>query len=145
MRKLSSFLFISLDGVVESPNKYVRSDVFEDFPELIINSTPKFVVSSTLREVNWKSSTLISHDVVGAIAKLKAQSGKTIGVHGSISLVQSLLLAGALDELRFIQVPVIAGSGRRLLEHGGPPIQLDLQSSRTTRTGLNYLVYRPRR
>jgi hypothetical protein len=35
MRKLSSFLFISLDGVVESPNKYVRSDVFEDFPELI--------------------------------------------------------------------------------------------------------------
>jgi dihydrofolate reductase len=110
-----------------------------------IDSTPKFVVSSTLREVNWKSSTLISHDVLGAIAKMKAQSGRTIGVHGSMSLVQSLLLAGALDELRFIQVPVIAGSGRRLLEHGGPPIQLDLQSSRATRTGLNYLVYTPRR
>ena len=110
-----------------------------------IDSTPMFVVSSTLREVNWKSSTLISHDVLGAIAKMKAQSGRTIGVHGSISLVQSLLLAGALDELRFIQVPVIAGSGRRLLEHGGPPIQLDLQSSRATRTGLNYLVYTPRR
>jgi dihydrofolate reductase len=110
-----------------------------------IDSTPKFVVSSTLREVNWKSSTLISHDVLGAIAKMKAQSGRTIGVHGSMSPVQSLLLAGALDELRFIQVPVIAGSGRRLLEHGGPPIQLDLQSSRATRTGLNYLVYTPRR
>ena len=179
MRKLISTLFISLDGVVESPDKYVRSDMYEDFPEEVdtalseqdavllgrkiydewsifwpasniepfttfINTTPKFVVSSTLREVNWKSSTLISHDVTGAIAKLKAQSGKTIGVHG-ISLVQSLLLSGALDELRLIQIPVIAGSGRRLLEHGGPPIQLDLQSSRATRTGLNYLVYTPRR
>ena len=179
MRKLISTLFISLDGVVESPDKYVRDEMYEDFPEEVdtalleqdavllgrkiydewsvfwpasniepfatfINNTPKFVVSSTLREVNWKSSTLISHDVTGAIAKLQAQSGKTIGVHG-ISLVQSLLLSGTLDELRLIQVPVIAGSGRRLLEHGGPPIQLDLQSSRATRTGLNYLVYTPRR
>ncbi len=179
MRKLISTLFISLDGVVESPDKYVRSEMYEDFPEEVdtslseqdavllgrkiydewsvfwpasniepfatfINNTPKFVVSSTLREVNWQSSTLISHDVTGAITKLKAQSGKTIGVHG-ISLVQSLLLSGALDELRLIQVPVVAGSGRRLLDHDGPPIQLDLQSSRTTRTGLNYLVYTPRR
>ena len=179
MRKLISTLFISLDGVVESPDKYVRGEMYEDFPEEVdtalleqdavllgrkiydewsvfwpasniepfatfINNTPKFDVSSTMREVNWKSSTLISHDVTGAIAKLKAQSGKTIGVHG-ISLVQSLLLSGTLDELRLIQVPVIAGSGRRLLEHGGPPIQLDLQSSRATRTGLNYLVYTPRR
>jgi dihydrofolate reductase len=179
MRKLASFLFISLDGVVEAPDKFVRDDVYEDFPELIgatvsqqdavllgrkiydewslfwpasniepfatfINNTPKLVVSSTLREVNWKSSTLISHDLTGAIAKLKAQSGKTIGVHG-ISLVQSLLLAGAMDELHFILVPVIAGSGRRLLEHGGSPVQLDLQSSRATRSGLQYLVYTPRR
>ena len=180
MRKLASFLFISLDGVVEAPNKFVRDDVYEDLLEFIdatvseqdavllgrkmydewslywpasniepfatfINNTPKFVVSSTLQEARWKPSTLIRHDLAGAIAKLKAQAGKTIGVHGSISLVQSLLLAGALDELRFIQFPVIAGSGRRLLDHGGPPVQLDLQSSRATRTGLQYLVYTPRK
>jgi dihydrofolate reductase len=177
MRKLTSHLFISLDGVVEAPDKWMRSDLYEDIPELplsdedavllgrklydewstfwpasniepfatFINNTPKFVVSSTLREVNWKGSTLIRHNVAGAIAKLKAQSGKTIGVHGSISLIQFLLLSGALDELHMIQVPVVAGSGRRLLEHGGLPIQLDLQSSRATRTGMQYLVYTPRR
>lgn len=179
MRKLISTLFISLDGIVESPDKFVRPEMYEDFPEEVdaslseqdavllgrkiydewsifwpasniepfatfINNTPKFVVSSTLREVNWKSSTLISNDATGEIAKLKAQSGKTIGVHG-ISLIQSLLGSGALDELRLIQVPVIAGNGRRLLEHSGPPIQLDLQSSRATRTGMKYLVYTPRR
>jgi dihydrofolate reductase len=180
MRKLVSDLFISLDGVVEAPDKYVRSDLYKDFPDLIaqgaseqdavllgrktyeewsnfwpasqiepfstfINNTPKFVVSSTLQEVNWNLSTLIRHDLLQEVAKLKMQPGKTIGVHGSISLTQSLLLAGLLDELRLVQVPAIARSGRRLLEHGGPAVQLDLQSSRTTQTGLQYLVYTPRR
>lgn len=179
MRKLISTLFISLDGVVESPDKFVRPEMYEDFPEEVdtalveqdavlmgrriyeewsgfwpasniepfatfINTSPKFVVGSTLGEVDWQPSTLISGDVAAEIAKLKAQPGKAIGVHG-ISLIQSLLLSGALDELRLIQVPVIVGGGRRLLEHGGPPVQLDLQSSRATRTGLNYLVYTLRR
>ena len=179
MRKLVSTLFVSLDGVVEAPDKYVRSDMYEDFPAEVdealseqdavllgrkvydewsafwptstiepfatfINNTPKFVVSSTLREVTWNASSLIGHDPMAAIARMRAQPGKTIGVHG-ISLVQSLLLSGALDELRLILVPALAGHGRRLWEHGGPPIQLDLQSSRTTRTGFQYLVYTPRR
>jgi hypothetical protein len=50
-----------------------------------------------------------------------------------------------LDELRFIQVPAIAGHGRRLLDHQGGALQLDLQYSRATLTGLQYLVYTPRR
>lgn len=179
MSKLTSTLFISLDGVVESPDRYVRREMYEDFPEEIdaasteqdavllgrriyeewsafwpssniqpfatfINSTTKFVVTNTLRDLDWKPATRIDGDVAGAIAALKARSGGAIGVHG-IRLVQSLLLSGTLDELRLILVPVLAGSGRRLLEHGGPPLQMDLVSSRTTRTGLQYSVYTPRR
>lgn len=179
MRKLTSFLFISLDGVVESPNLFARPNVFADIPELIretiaeqdaillgrkmyqewsqywpnskiepfasfINTQPKFVVSSTLRILEWRHSTPLSGDLQSAIATLKAQPGKTIGVHGSISLVQSLLLAGLLDELRFIQCPAIVGHGRRLLDHPGAAQQLDLQYSHSTPTGLQYLVYTPR-
>jgi dihydrofolate reductase len=179
MRKLTSFLFISLDGVVESPNTFVRPNVFDDISELIretiaeqdtillgrkmyqewsqywpdskiepfasfINNHPKFVVSSTLRDLEWSHSSLLGRDLAGAIGELKTQPGKTIGVHGSVSLVQSLLLAGLLDELRFIQVPAIAGHGRRLLDHPGAARQLDLQYSRATPTGLHYLVYTPR-
>lgn len=176
MRKLVSYLFISLDGVVEAPNKYLRSDLYGDIPDMVdeqdtvllgrktyeewssfwptsqiepfatfINNTPKFVVSTTLQEVNWKYSTLIGRDLHGEIAKLKRQPGKSIGVHGSVRLTQSLLLAGLLDELRLIQAPAIAGSGRHLLEHGGAPVQLDLQSAQTTQNGLQYLVYTPRK
>lgn len=179
MRKLTSFLFISLDGVVEAPNTFVRPNVFNDIIELIretiseqdtilmgrkmyqewshywpdskiepfasfINGHPKFVVSSTLRDLAWSHATVLGRDLAGSIGELKAQPGKTIGVHGSISLVQSLLLAGLLDELRFIQFPVIAGHGRRLLEQPGAAQQLDLQCSRATPTGLQYFVYTPR-
>jgi dihydrofolate reductase len=180
MRKLTSFLFVSLDGVVEAPNKFVRADVFEDVIALIretvveqdavllgraqydewstywpdskiepfatfINKTPKYVVSRSLRQLGWNASSLIDGDLATAVATLKAQPGKTIGVHGSIRLVQSLLAAELLDELRFIQFPVIAGTGRRLAEDRSAPIQLDLSSSRATPSGLQYFVYTPRR
>jgi dihydrofolate reductase len=179
MRKLTSFLFISLDGVVESPNSFVRQNVFDDIIELIretiveqdtillgrkmyqewsqywpnskiepfatfINNQPKLVVSTAPINLEWRHSKLLGRDLAGSIAALKAQPGKNIGVHGSISLVQSLLLAGLLDELRFIQFPAIAGHGRRLLDQPGAARQLDLQYSRATPTGLNYLVYTPR-
>ncbi|MBL8522194.1 MAG: dihydrofolate reductase family protein [Betaproteobacteria bacterium] len=177
MRKLASYLFVSLDGVVDTPNQYVRGESYADIPDdsvlqqdavllgrktyeewanfwpgstiepfaTFINNTPKFVVSSTLREVGWQYSTLIARDFLGEVTKLKSQPGKTIGVHGSVSLTQSLLLAGLLDELCLVQCPAIAGSGRHLLDHGGPPVQLDLMSSRTTPSGLHLLVYSPRR
>jgi dihydrofolate reductase len=179
MRKLTSFLFISLDGVVESPNRFVRDDLYQDFDPFIeegiaeqdavllgrkqyeewsvfwpeskiepfaafINSTQKHVVSRTPMALDWHRSTLLSGDLRKQVTALKSQPGKTIGVHGSISLVQSLLIAGLLDELRFLLIPAVAGQGRRLLSHDGDPIQLNLQSARTTPHGLQYLVYRPR-
>jgi len=180
MRKLTSFLFISLDGVVESPNRYVRDDVYQDLLSLIgetiaeqdavllgrkmyeewsvywpeskiepfatfINNTQKYIVSRTLTSLGWHRSNFLSGDLREQVAALKSQTGKTIGVHGSISLVQSLLMAGLVDELRFIMCPAVAGQGRRLLARDGDPIQLNLQSARATPSGLQYLVYRPRR
>ncbi len=179
MRKLIAHLFISVDGVVEAPDTFVRPNLYADFDELMedfvaeqdavllgakmyqewsqfwpnsdiepfasfINNTPKYVVSNTLRDLSWQESSMLSGDLATSVGVLKAQPGKSIGVHGSISLVQSLLIAGLLDELRFIQVPAIAGHGRRLLEHQGAAIQLDLKSSSTTPSGLHYLVYTPR-
>ena len=176
MRKLVSFLFMSLDGVVEAPQNFVRQGLFEDISDLIaetikeqdavvlgrkqyeewagywpsstiqpfadfINNRPKYVVSKSLQSVEWNNSNLVGGDLLAAAAKLKSQSGKRIGVHGSISVTQSLLREGALDEMRFIQFPVIAGNGRRLLDGAEAPLQLDLKSSRQTKSGLQYLVY----
>lgn len=110
-----------------------------------INGVRKLVASRTLREVGWEHCELIEGELAEALATFKAQNGKAIGVHGSIGLVQSMLDQGLLDELRLIVFPAIAGRGRRLFERDGEVIQLDLQSARATPTGLQCVVWTPRR
>jgi dihydrofolate reductase len=176
VRKLTANLFMSLDGVVEAPNTFMRPELYDDIPEeyiaeqdavlmgrkiyeewaqfwpdsniepfaSFINNHPKFVVSSTLRKLEWRNSTLLDGGLEEAIRKLKAQPGKTVGVHG-ISLIQSLLQAGLIDELHVTLVPAIAGRGRRLLDHQGAAIQLDLLNSHATPGGLQCLVYTVKR
>ena len=41
-----------------------------------MNSTPKYVVSSTLASTGWQNSTLISGDVAGRITELKQRPGE---------------------------------------------------------------------
>jgi len=108
-----------------------------------INSVPKFVVSTTLEEVEWNNSTLINENVAGEISRLKRQPGKDITTIGSGTLVHSLLQDGLLDELRLMVHPVILGSGRRLFKEGGDPKGLELVDSRTFSTGVVSLTYRP--
>src|SRR5215208_4265261 len=57
-----------------------------------LNNTPKYVVSTTLQEpLQWQNSTLIKDDIAEAVANLKQQPGKDIGIVGSVTLVRSLL------------------------------------------------------
>src|SRR5215475_8483355 len=49
-----------------------------------INNVRKHVASNTLKKTEWKNSELLGADVAGAVRKLKAGTGRDIGVHGSI-------------------------------------------------------------
>src|SRR5215210_6388053 len=106
-----------------------------------INSVPKFVVSTTLEEVEWNNSTLIKGNVAEEITGLKRQPGKDITIIGSGVLVGSLLRDGLLDELRLMVHPVVLGGGKRLFEDGGDRKDLKLVDSRTFGTGVLYLTY----
>ena len=106
-----------------------------------INGHPKYVVSRALDSVDsWDNSVLLGEPLADRLAELKAQPGGTIGVHGSIALVNSLLTDGLLDELRLLVFPTLAGTGRRLFEGGESPVPLELKRSKTTSHGLNHLV-----
>jgi dihydrofolate reductase len=109
-----------------------------------LNNTPKYVVSTTLeRPLEWQNSTLIKGIVAEAIAKLKRQPGKDIGIVGIGTLVRSLLREDLLDELRFMVHPIVMGSGERLFEDGGDQKALELVDSKTFGTGVLYLTYQP--
>ena len=105
------------------------------------NSVPKYVVSSTLDEAGWNNSTVLKGDVVGAVSKLRQETGGDIVVHGSAQLVQSLLEHDLVDELRLMVYPVVLGSGKRLFGDTSERKPLGLVSSRTVGEGVAILIY----
>lgn len=110
-----------------------------------INGIPKYVASRSLQGVRWGEAgnvALLEGDVVDAIKTLKQQPGGNIGVHGSPALVESLLHAGLLDELRLEIYPVLAGTGERFFK-SGPSRRLRLASTNDTGKGVVILTYRP--
>lgn len=179
MRKVVSGLFISLDGVVESPEKWqfdhFDSEMMAGLDAVIaaadavllgrvtyqawegywpnsqaepfasfINNVPKYVVSTTLREVGWKNSILVRGPLAEEITRIKQQPGKNIAVSGSPSLALSLLENDLLDELTLMVIPVIAGSGKRLFRAEGELKRLRLTGSQISSSGVAILTYQPR-
>jgi dihydrofolate reductase len=116
-----------------------------DGPGPILNRMHKYVVSTTLKDAPWKESTIISGNVVEAIAKLKRQPGKDIIIDGSVSLVQSLVGTDLIDEYRLLVQPFVMGRGRRLFSDGTPPTKLQLVESKELGFGSLALVYQPDR
>jgi|SRR3712207_1019978 len=107
-----------------------------------INGVAKCVATSSPLEREWANTTVVDGDLVEFVRDLKDRPGGDIGVHASISVTQALLAAGVVDELRLAIAPVIAGSGRRLLD-GLPSIRLEPIRSGTSPSGHLLVDYRP--
>jgi dihydrofolate reductase len=106
-----------------------------------LNTRPKFVASRTLGNVTWSNSSLLKGDVAKEVAKLKAQDGGEIQVHGSGNLLQTLLRRDLIDMLRIWQFPVVLGTGKRLFGEGAIPASFRLVDSQQTTTGAVLHVY----
>jgi dihydrofolate reductase len=90
----------------------IHDDEFGD----TLNRLPKYVASRSLRDTTWTGSSLLRGDVAAAIADLKQRPGKHILKYGFGELDKTLFQHQLIDELRVSLVPVIIGSGRRLLD-----------------------------
>jgi dihydrofolate reductase len=95
-----------------------------------LNNDPKYVVSTTLTQPEWQNTTVISGDVAGSVAKLKEETDGTVLVAGSGTLVETLLGADLVDELRLMVFPTILGSGQRLFPDGIGRLKLKLTDDR---------------
>ena len=108
------------------------------------NSVRKYVVSTTLDTVEWNNSTLIKDNVVQQLTKLKQQDGKDIAVHGSATLVQTLMQHDLVDRYRLLVYPVVVGKGKRLFTEG-TTATLKLVESQSFGSGVVALIYEPER
>ena len=104
----------------------------------------KVVVSRQPLEFSWRQSELIQGDLVDAVAALKADAGvKGILIPGSVSVVQQLLAAGLVDELRLLMHPVAARKGRRLFDDGDAAYHLKVTATEVFPTGVIRVIYAP--
>ena len=184
MRKIAAGLFISLDGVVEFPERwgfqYMDNDMSEgivdglaradavlfgpatyrlfarlwphqtdDVPMAkFLNHSLKYVVSRTpdkVGKLEWEPAILLRGELASALAKVKAEPGKTIQVPGSPRLVRSLLHEGLLDELSLTICPEVVGSGMRLFDDVTDQVKLTVEQSQMHSNGAISVTYRPSR
>jgi dihydrofolate reductase len=107
-----------------------------------LNTRTKHVASHTLTSLDWSGARLVEGDVVDAVRALTAQDGGELQVHGSPGLVQTLLRADLVDELRLVVAPVVLGEGKRLFGDGAIPRSWRLMASAATPTGVLLCTYR---
>jgi dihydrofolate reductase len=96
-----------------------------------LNNDPKYVVSNTIQDPEWQNTTVISGDVVDGIRKLKDGTDGVILVHGSGTLVRTLLENDFADELRLMVFPTILGRGKRLFPDGIDRLKFALAETKT--------------
>ena len=107
-----------------------------------MNSMPKYVVTTTLDELEWNNSTPIKGDVAEEVTKLKKQDGGPILVAGSRTLVHTLMEHDLIDEYRLMVFPVVLGSGKRLFPESPDKTTLELVDTKTFDTGVQVHTYR---
>ena len=107
-----------------------------------LNKAKKYVVSNTLRKLDWNNSTLVTGNVPEEIKKLKRQDGPELQVHGSSNLIHTLLEHDLVDEFRLKIYPITIGHGKRLFGADTIPASFKLLESKTSTTGVIVATYR---
>ncbi|HEX5403917.1 MAG TPA: dihydrofolate reductase family protein [Pseudonocardiaceae bacterium] len=106
-----------------------------------LTGLPKYVVSSTLRELGWDNTTVLSGDVVDDVTKLRDAVAGDIVVNGSGQLVHTLLEHDIVDELRLMICPFVLGAGDGVFDRTGHRQTMRLMDTRTVGAGLVRLTY----
>jgi dihydrofolate reductase len=113
-----------------------------DFGERM-NGMPKYVVTKTLKNLEWTNSHVIDGNVPDAVAALKKQYAKDILVAGSATLVPLLAQHNLVDEYRLMVHPIVLGGGKRLLGAGMPKRTMKLLNTQSFGSGVVVLSYGP--
>ena len=124
--------------VVKNPTGIKAVDTFAR----LIDNIRKIVFSRTLKQVDWKNTTLATGSLGDEVVMLKEQPGKDILV-GSPSLIQSLTNLNLIDEYQLCVQPIILGNGLPLFKNIDHRHDLQLVNSKTLDSGvvvLNYII-----
>ncbi|PWN03122.1 dihydrofolate reductase [Nocardioides silvaticus] len=106
-----------------------------------VDQVQKYVVSSSMTDPQWLSSTILSGDPVDEVRRLKDSGGGDLTLAGSITLAHAVLAAGLVDELRLLVFPYVQGRGKCLVPEGLAIPRLELTEARALPSGVVLLRY----
>ena len=108
-----------------------------------IDSAKKYVVSSTLKQVDWNAE-LVHGDLKTAVQRLKAMPGKGLFT-GGVTLPLALAELGLIDEYEIVVHPRVVGHGPTLFAGLSKRLDLKLVSRQEFRSGAVAMRYELRR
>ena len=106
-----------------------------------IHAKKKFVFSRQDRQD--ESASFISSDIARKVSEIKKQGGKDIWLYGGANLIKTFIHLGLIDIYKISVHPVALGSGKPLFEDLKERIGLRLTDTRTFRSGVVELTYKP--
>jgi dihydrofolate reductase len=109
-----------------------------------LNGLRRFVFSQHLKKAPWgdlPEATIESGDAVEAIRRIKREIKGTTVLWGSLTLSETFFLAGEVDVVRLVVMPIAIGAGRGVFPAAQDPTLLSLLSAKTYDTGLIELEY----
>jgi dihydrofolate reductase len=125
-------------AVVINPTGNKPTDEFA----VLIDNIPKIVFSRSLKDVDWKNTTLKNEIRREEILELRKLTGKDIFV-GSPGLIVAFTQLDLIDEYQLCVHPVISGSGLPLFKNLTERINLKLLKTKTFGSGAIVLYYEP--
>ncbi|RXK58964.1 dihydrofolate reductase [Lacibacter luteus] len=110
----------------------------QQFPDVArgMNEAKKIVASDTLQKTDWNNTEIISGNIVEQIRQLKQNSAKNITILGSGQLLTALAAEDLIDEYSIMIDPVAIGAGTALFNGLTTPLQLQLISTRSFKSGV---------
>lgn len=117
-----------------------RPEWMEPFARTI-DAAKKYVVSSTLKQVDWNAE-LLRGDLGTAVRELKRQPGNGLLV-GGVKLPLALAELGLIDEYEFVVHPRIAGTGPTLFAGLSKHVDLKPVGREELRSGAVAMRYAP--
>ncbi|MET0717487.1 MAG: dihydrofolate reductase family protein [Pseudoxanthomonas sp.] len=102
----------------------------------LFNAATKHVATHRPESLAWQNSSALGDDAVASLRALKRQEGPDLLTQGSSELVQQLLAADLVDELRLLAFPVVLGKGKRLFDARSRPAAFKLESAQASPSGV---------
>ena len=108
-----------------------------------MNKIQKVVFSRTMENSDWNNTKVLKGNLIEEVKKMRGESGNSMVILGSGSIVSQLSEHRLIDEYQCVIVPIVLGKGRTMFEGMSEKLNLNRRDVRAFKNGNVVLSYQP--